>query len=947
MRRTSRIIVAMLGILKAGCAYIPIDPDYPAERIRHVLNESGAKFILTTPDTSATAEEAIRSIQTGKLGQTNQTGEETARALDFDSLLENADVSEPSVTVTPDMLAYILFTSGSTGKPKGVMIEHRGIANFIVDDELNTHVRALVSGDCVMMSITTIAFDIFGIETLLILCNGLTTVLADDEAAKDPVRLTELFERTGADAIDSTPTRISEYSGYGPFLNTLSRCKAIIIIGEKCPAALLARLKKDRTFKTGLFNVYGPTEISVACNGTDLSDTEDITVGPPLLNVREIIVDTDGNALPPGVVGELWAGGRGVGRGYINMPEITAERFVTRDGERFYRCGDLGYWTEDGEVKILGRNDNQIKLRGLRIELGEIESVMSSIDGILSCAVIIRNIRNSDHLCAYYVANRDIEPSEVRERLAKSLTPYMVPTAYKRLSAMPKTPNGKNDLRALPEPELLKASGYEAPKTALEEAVCSIFARVLGLEKVGAGDSFFDIGGSSLTVTRVVVEAREKGLSEPKGTSISYADVFAHPTPRELAALLSGGGTAAKPPEQDELDYDYGPINELLSRGTIDAFRSGSRRPLGNVLLTGATGFLGSHVLRALLDEREGMIFCMLRRKREPAEARLKNMLFYYFEDDFAQSFGVRLHAEDGDITEPKSLSALERLPIDTIINCAANVTHFAKDTSITDVNLGGVRNIIDFAVRKKARLVQISTASVAGFSVEGVPPEESALSETMLYFGQNLENQYIHSKFMAERAILETIPKGLDAKIMRIGNLMARSRDGEFQINANANSFLGRLRAYQTVGCFPYSGCMERAELSPIDSAARAILLLAGAPPECVVFHPFSDYTFYMGDIVETMRAEGLRIDFAEDAVFERALSDAMRDKNRAEKLVSLIAYQNVAQGKRASLLEAKNGYTSQVLRRMEWRWPEAAKEYLSQFLRGMIKLGYFDSEN
>jgi amino acid adenylation domain-containing protein/thioester reductase-like protein len=937
MRRTSRVIAAMFGILKAGCAYIPIDPDYPAERIEHVLADSGAKYILTTPETLAAC--------TGPMG---------GIALDFDALEGGGDESEPEVAVAPEQLAYLLYTSGSTGKPKGVMIEHRGIANFIADDPGNDYAHALAQGDCVMMSITTLAFDMFGIETLLPLCNGLTTVLADDGTARDPVMIAELFRRTGADAIDSTPTRLLEYSEYGPLLDALRQCKVIILGGEKYPAALLARLKKGRGHNSGLFNIYGPTEISIACNSMDLSGTDHITVGPPTLNVREAVIDTDGNDLPPGIVGELLIGGRGVGRGYINRPEETAERFVTHafpaPGSvtgRAYRSGDLARWTEDGFVEIIGRNDNQVKLRGLRIEIGEIENAISSIDGVRSCAVMIRRIRNSDHICAWYAADGALEPSAVREAVAKTLTPYMVPTAYLRMDALPKTPNGKNDLRALPEPELLNITEYEAPATALEQTICDIFAKVLELEKVGARDSFFEVGGSSLAVTRVVIEAKERALGGTDAT-ISYADVFAHPTPRELAALLSGGGSVVTPPEQvhSEADYDYGPINELLARGTVEAFRSGARRPLGSVLLTGATGFLGAHVLRAMLDGNDGAIFCLLRKSREPAESRLKNMLFYYFEDNFETSFGGRLRAEEGDITRPETLEALSNLPIDTIINCAANVTHFAKDSSIADVNTGGVSNLIQFAMRKKARLVHISTASVAGFSVDGAPPPDSMMTEGMLYFGQNLENQYLYSKFMAERAILEAIPQGLDAVIMRVGNLMARNKDGEFQINSYANSFLGSLRAYHTLGCFPWSACMRHVELSPIDSTARAILLLADAPPGCAVFHPFSDNTFYMGDIISAMRDEGLGIEMAEDGEYGRALAEAMRDKARAEKLVSLIAYQNVARGRQAVQIEAKCGYTSEALFRRGWRWPEASADYLHRFIRGMAGLGFFGEE-
>ena len=238
---------------------------------------------------------------------------------------------------------------------------------------------------------------------------------------------------------------------------------------------------------------------------------------------------------------------------------------------------------------------------------------------------------------------------------------------------------------------------------------------------------------------------------------------------------------------------------------------------------------------------------------------------------------------------------------------------------------------------------MQISTYSVAGFSVGGTPPEATEMDETMLFFGQNLENQYLHSKFLAERAVLETACRGLDAKIMRMGNLMARNRDGEFQVNSHSNNFLSSLRAYQAVGCFPYSAYLQPVDLSPIDSTAKAILLLSEAPAECRVFHPYSNHMFFMGDVVSAMKDEGLDVELAEDDVFGHALSAAMKDPARAEHLTSLIAYQNVAQGRAAVSLRAKNDYTSQVLRRMNWSWPEATHDYLHKFLSGMIGLGYF----
>jgi amino acid adenylation domain-containing protein/thioester reductase-like protein len=912
LRRTSRVLIAMLGALKAGCAYIPLDPEYPEERINHILADSGAKYLL--------------------------------READIAKLCEEQNTNNPNIEVSPDNLAYIIYTSGSTGKPKGVMIEHRGIANYVDPHPNNIHVHALVNDAWRFMSITTVAFDMFLKESMTTLCNGLTLVFAGDDVARDPALLVKLFEETGADAFNTTPSVMMEFTGHPALLKAIQKCKIIMCGAEKYPESLLKRLRGGGG---RLFNTYGPTEISVSCNGKELTDASQVTIGKPLLNVLEQVVDTDGNALPCGMMGELIVGGRGVARGYVDLPELTTERFINRDGERYYKTGDIVRWTATGEIEILGRNDSQIKLRGLRIELGEIENALQAIEGVGACAVVIRKLQNADHLCAYYVAAREISPEEIKEKLKRTLTGYMIPTAYLQLPIMPKTPGGKTDTRALPAPALLGQGHYEAPLGETEEKLCAIFAEVLGLERVGATDNFFEIGGTSLAVTRVVIAAENAALYGENGEKISYSNVFLSPTPRELANTLSSGhisSAAAKGGTKIKgSKYDYSQIHSLLAENNINTFRQGGTRKTGNVLLTGATGFLGIHILQGLLKSTHSNICCLVRRSKSiNAEKRLRNLLFYYFED--ASDWSGRLRVVEGDMTDKAGLEEIK--DIDTVINCAANVTHFAKDSSTFDVNIGGVKNLIRFCRKYNARLIHISTASIAGMSVGGFPSKDVIMDETMLFFGQNLENQYMHSKFMAERAVLEAALTGLDAKIMRVGNLMARNKDGEFQINARANSFLGRLRAYHAVGCFPYSSYHMTAELTPIDSTTAAVLLLAETSGLCRVFHPYNNHRLFMGDIVLTMKDLGIEIEMVEDDVFENALSAAMKDPARAESLTSLIAYQNMAQGKAAFPIAKKNDYTTQALLRLGWRWPETDGEYLRKFITGLMGLGFFGGD-
>ncbi|MCL2696342.1 MAG: SDR family oxidoreductase, partial [Clostridiales bacterium] len=672
------------------------------------------------------------------------------------------------------------------------------------------------------------------------------------------------------------------------------------------------------------------------CKIVTEADTGVIPVGPPESGVTEQIMDIDGNSLPPHVVGELWIGGPGVALGYLGKPELTAERFVTWNGTRYYRSGDLAKWNASGEVLILGRNDNQIKLRGLRIELGEVENAIGATEGITRAVILVNKIRGQEHLCAYYTADREIEPAALRAALSATLPKYMVPTAYSQLESMPVTPNGKIDTKALPAPALMMEQDYEAPATEAEKAFCEIFAQALGLEKVGASDNFFDLGGTSLLVARVTAAAMSRGYS------VSYGDVFSDPTPRRLAALTSGETPA--PPAQAEEDYDYAKINALLAGNTIAALTGGQNRPLGNICLTGATGFLGIHVLRAFLESERGLAYCVVRGGRTSAESRLKTMLAYYFEDDYAPLFGSRIFVADGDICGTELYEKLDERPIDTYINCAANVKHFSEGTDIEDINVGGAKNAIAFCRKKGCRLIQVSTCSIAGTRVDNVPDGSLSLDETMLYFGQDISNQYLHSKFVAERAVLEAIDKGLDAKIMRVGNLMARSADGEFQINWGTNSFLGLLKAYCIVGSVPYDVLSEAVEFSAVDFAAQAVLALTQTPRQCVVFHPYNNHVVFFRDIRAALAGVGIDLRACEADEWDARYSEALTDPDKAKYLLSLFAYNAREGGQKIAPIATANAYTVAALDRLGFVWPVVTDSYLNRFMEAMAGLGYFE---
>jgi thioester reductase-like protein len=632
-----------------------------------------------------------------------------------------------------------------------------------------------------------------------------------------------------------------------------------------------------------------------------------------------------------------------VAHGYNNLEEMNRERFTEYHSERIYKSGDYAKWLPDGRVLILGRTDHQIKLRGLRIELGEIENVMLKVEGMKKVVIVIRTINGKEHLCAYYTADRDINATDLKEEIAKSLTQYMVPTAYLQLEEMPMTPNGKTDVKALPEPILAISSAYEAPANDVERAFCDIFAKILQMDKVGATDNFFELGGTSLVVMQVIIEA------DKMGHHIAYGDVFANPTPRKLALLLNPE-SALDGPSAEITNFDYTAINTVLAANNLDSFRKGELRGLGNVLITGATGYLGIHILRELINSDAQNIYCLVRGKSlERAESRLRTLLFYYFDDAFKTLFGTRLHVILGDVTDDlvEKLAGIDE-PIATVINCAAIVKHFSEGTEIEDVNIGGARRCIDFCLNHGARLIHVSTASTRGLWVDapsGAEGEKPVFTEQRFYMGQFLGNKYIFSKFMAERYILDAIAHhDLDAKIMRVGNLSARSSDGEFQANFSTNSFMGRIKVYNMLGCCPYAMRNKRVEFSPIDEVSRAIVLLARTPKACTVFHPYNIHSQFLGDVLLGLSKVGDGIRFVEQEEFAEAMDRAKNDPQQARQLTALLAYQDMAHGQHTTDVARDNDYTTQVLYRLGFAFSPTSWDYVERMLTALGGFGFFE---
>ncbi|MCQ2407244.1 MAG: amino acid adenylation domain-containing protein [Oscillospiraceae bacterium] len=921
--RESSFFCCMFGVNKAGAAFIPCDPQYPADRINHIIEDSGASFIITTADKLADYP--------------------SEKAIDVTELLSGTDTSDPAVEMTGDELSYMIYTSGSTGKPKGVMLRHVGICNYLMPEKANTHMYYLKHNISNYLSVTTVSFDMSFKEHTAALCNGKTLIFASEDEMNDPRALAQLMEQYGADCINATPSRLQQYLDYAPFRAQLAKCRLVMSGGEGYPMSLRDAIKACAP-GIRIMNTYGPTEITVSCNAADLTDAGYVTVGRPLLNYKEYIIDKFGAPVPYGVIGELYVGGIGVAEGYRNLPEKTAASFVEYNGQRMYRTGDQAKFDRNGNVYILGRLDNQVKLRGLRIELGEIEGLIAAQPHIKKVAVVIRPFGGQDNLCAYFTADTEINIDALRDELKKQLTHYMVPTAYLQMNELPMTANGKTDIKRLPDPMPVNVTEYVAPANETERFFCDAFANALNLDKVGANDDFFEIGGTSLIVTSIVIAASEQGYD------LTYGDVFKNTTPRALAKLFADGNAEQKSKSLFDFDaIDYTGMDALLAQNTIEAFRNGETRQIGNILVTGATGYMGAHLLAQYLDEETGTAWCLIRKGKYPnAASRLKTILFYYFGSKYNSIFDERVKAVDGDVTDYQSFVPFETLPINTVFNCAANVKHFSSGTDIEDINVGGAENCVTLCRKTGAALVHFSTISVGGTTDDLRSLSRTELDEQSLYFGQTLDNKYTASKLMGEIAVLRAAAEGaITAKVIRVGTLAARESDGEFQINFVTNSFMGRLRSYSLLGCFPYQMLENQACMGPIDVSCRAFLKLARTPKECCLFNAVNNHTIPLGDIIRRMNAAGMDIRFTEYEDFAAAVSEAEKDPDKAAILQSLIAYMGHSNGSKTVEIPFVAHYTTQILARMGFFWNPSNEKYIDDFINVLRGFTFFSKDN
>ncbi|HRY31959.1 MAG TPA: amino acid adenylation domain-containing protein [Bacteroidales bacterium] len=824
MEQSIEFITVIMGVIRAGAAYLPIDPEYPEDRIQYILENSASPLLVCT----AEAKQKAGSFQGNVL------------LVDKGHPFEG-NGERPGKMNRPEDLVYIIYTSGSTGKPKGVMITHKGLVNYICWAE-----KVYLEGEAMDFPLySSISFDltVTSIFTPLVSGNSIVVYAGGDKSTL----IKRLVEDKRTDIVKLTPTHLAmienlDCSG--------SRLRKFIVGGEELRTVAARKIMSKFPYDVKIFNEYGPTETVVGCMIHSFDPARDtrpaVPIGVPADNAHIYLLDKYLMPVPPGVAGEMYIAGDGVARGYINRPDITAERFLPDPffpETRMYKTGDLAKFLADGTIEFLGRVDFQVKIRGFRIELGEIESKLSKHPDLKDAVVLPQQDENGQHyLCAYVVSGRQIPVGELKSFLSEDLPDYMIPSYFIPLEVIPLTPNGKVDRNKLPKTgdTVFTGVAYIEPRNETETLIRDIFTKILKVSHIGINDNFFDLGGNSLRAVALVAELQ-------KHFEITVNDVFQYQTVAMLAKNARKSGNLILTRLQEIRDHlDDMPDPEILAkedisfvkemtgyRASIDPYKSvdyEQKRVYRTILLTGATGFLGAYLLREVLSIPGTEVLLPVRAgSDQEAWDRLQAKTAWYFGQDFLSLNSDRIRVIPADLAEAqlgmKADTYRELLEkTDCILHPAALVKHYGHYSDFYNNNVRSVENLIAFALSGKQKdFHHISTISVGMGQLEN--RNYHIFTEDKLDEGQKSELYYLTTKLQAEKILHEARKNGLMANIYRVGNITFDAETGTSQENINDNAFFHIFRAFLTLGFIPDK--MDSVEFSFVDKLGEAIIRL------------------------------------------------------------------------------------------------------------------------
>ncbi|MCP4218014.1 MAG: amino acid adenylation domain-containing protein, partial [bacterium] len=943
IERSLSMVIGMLAVLKAGGAYLPIDPDSPDNRTSYMLKDSNIKLLLTKksiPDEVESIDPDIEgeSIGPDAEGELSSTGSRTI--------------------LHPGSLFYIIYTSGSTGQPKAVAVRHKGFVNLVT---FHQQVFGETETDRVSQ-VANPAFDAMAFEVWPCLCRGAALYIADEDVRMDPLKM-KAWLLENKISVSFQPTVMAERLLDLDWPTEDVALRVIRTAGD----TLTRRLPHEYPFR--FYNLYGPTEDTVWTTwtevGIDASDAGRPPIGKPIANHRVYILDGALKLQPPGVPGELCAGGAGVALGYLNRPGLTAEKFVQNPfipNSTLYRTGDLAKWLPGGDLEFLGRIDSQVKIRGFRIELGEIENRLLQHSDITGAVVLDVEITQNQQektgeklLCAFHVSTKEPPQSELTAHLSRLLPGYMVPAYFIPVDSIPMTANGKVDRKALLEKAELfkKKTPYTAPRNPVEEQVTAVLRKVLEVKIFGIHDNFFQAGGDSLKAVQVVAQLAGD-------YDISITQVFQNPTAAQLAAtvthkkdflenkvkqmkkdLLPSNEVLARQPSREKVEDLYKNYKKKLEKDI--PVRMKRRQGYKRILITGVTGFLGIHLVPELLEITDAKLFLLVRAgSTQEAEERFRKKSRFYFTADLLETHKERLHIVAGDLLHEDSgmdAGTYETLcnDIDAVVHSAANVRHFGTYEEFYRDNVTATRHLLEWASRgNPTDFHYISTLSLGNGTITN--PDDVLFTEYCHDIGQTYDNFYLQSKFEAEKEISAYRKQGLNASIYRMGNLSFHSQSGIFQENIEHNAFYANLKAFISMGMVP-ADLSSGFELTPIDCAARATaLLLTRKKLLNETFHLQNHHMVGWRDMDNFLENTGIKIQILAPELFFQFLMDKLNNEDLRSEVERFMLHAGFFEGgeRNRELTSAPvSDRTRRLLETIGFQWPEITETHIERMIR------------
>lgn len=839
IKRSMETVVSILGILKAGGAYVPLDPSNPVARNKYIIEDTKSMHVITDKN-------HIRNIK--ELVPTDTS------ILLLEDIKILPKVEEKFVDAHIDDLAYVIHTSGTTGNPKGALLRHRGVSNIM------GYLRKDwgIAPEDKLLQFASYSFDGSVMDTFNALYNGATLYLIDDDERMSESAFLEVVERENITIISAIPTvffnRIVNYINENG-LTSFDKVEKVAVAGEILTGDLARKFKSSIGEKIRFFNLYGPTEATVFVSAyevpSDLSeDVYSVPIGKDLPGTELYVVTEDGKLCEPNEVGELWIATEGIALGYLNNPTKTAESFVpnpfndTIYGGRVYKSGDLVKRLDDGNIEFVSRKDTQVKIRGHRIEIAEIETHMNAIDGVKDAVVVVEVVNGEKELKGFFTSDNEVSHTEIITNLKQILSSYMIPTMLKQIDDIPFGTTGKADRKALEQMKadvvVLHTGEKVEARNGVEKTILTAWQEVLGNTNISVTDNLFDVGGHSLKIIAILSKLKSEF------PTLSIKDFFELKTVEKLAIkAMQDSNKGVSEFKQGYVELaEYPKMLVDTEFGNVD-----------HVLVTGATGFLGSHIVNKLLKEDRKVIALV---RGEDAVERMQDTLKNYFSIESHPN----LYIIKGDLTEKNFGMEKDKFNylasgLDAVIHAAADVRHFGNREHFEKINVEGTKNVFDLVESNPAIVFHhISTVGVLDDLLrEGKWGQLEGTTE--MPDGLSVDSVYTDTKMMAEKFILDKVKEGKEVFVYRMGNLIGRYTDGMFQKNIDANAFYRMLKLMILGKKAPT--VQWKVDFMPIDFASEVVVKSVLAhDKQQRVYHVAHPEPINFSEVIEVLNSLG-----------------------------------------------------------------------------------------